>query len=102
MIYSLSYLNTNLTLPSYCLGYGLHDQGFKFQQGLGAFLFMTVSRLAQGPTQPPIQWIRGAVSLGVKQSGHEAGHSPLSSAKFKNAWSYTSTPPVCLHGMVLS
>jgi hypothetical protein len=43
----------------------------------------------------------GALSLGVKQLGHEADHSPPSSAKV-NAWSYTSTPPICLHGMVLS
>jgi hypothetical protein len=28
---------------------------------------------------------------GIKQLGHE-DHSPLSSAKVKNAWSYTSTP----------
>jgi len=30
---------------------------------------------------------------------HEADHSPPSSAKVKNAWSYTS--PICLYGMVL-
>jgi len=34
--------------------------------------------------------------------GHEADHSPPSSAKVKNAWSYTSTPLICLHSMVLS
>jgi hypothetical protein len=31
----------------------------------------------------------------------EADHSPPSSAEVKNAWSYTSTPPVRLHGVVL-
>jgi len=40
--------------------------------------------------------------LGLKQLGCEADHSPPSSAEVKNAWSYTSTLPVCLHGMVLS
>jgi len=45
---------------------------------------------------------RGALSLGVKQLGHEADHSPPSSAEVKNAWSYTSTQPICLHGVVLS
>jgi hypothetical protein len=54
-----------------------------------------------GPTQPPIQWVAGAPSLEVKWPGHEAGHSPQSSAEVKNAWSYTSTPPVRLHGVVL-
>jgi hypothetical protein len=33
-----------------------------------------------GPTQPPIQWIPGALSLGVKRPGREAYHSPPSSA----------------------
>jgi hypothetical protein len=30
----------------------------------GAFLFSIISRLALGPTQPPIQWIMRAVSQG--------------------------------------
>jgi len=37
----------------------------------------------------------------VKQPGHEVDHSPPSNAKVKNVWSYTSAPPVSLHGMVL-
>jgi hypothetical protein len=44
------------------------------------------------PTQPPIQWVREALSLRVKQSGREADHSPPSSADVNNAWSYTFTP----------
>jgi hypothetical protein len=36
-----------------------------------------------GPTQPPIQWIQGALSLGVKRPGREADHSPPSSAEVK-------------------
>jgi len=43
-----------------------------------------------------------APSLGVKRSGCEADHSHPSSAKLKNAWSCTSTPPTRLHGVVLS
>jgi hypothetical protein len=34
----------------------------------------------------------GGISLGVKQPGREADHSPPFSAEVKNAWSYTSTP----------
>jgi hypothetical protein len=37
-------------LSGIALGYRLDDQGFKCQQGLGIFLFFTVSRLALGPT----------------------------------------------------
>jgi hypothetical protein len=71
-------------------------------RGLGIFLLTTASRMALGPTQPPIQWVPGALSLGVKRPGREADHLPPSSAEVKNAWSYTSIPPMCLHGVVLS
>jgi hypothetical protein len=70
-------------------------------RGLG-ILFITASRTALGPTQPPIQWVPGALSLGVKQPGRQADHSPPSSAEVKNAWSYTATTPICLHGVVIS
>jgi hypothetical protein len=59
------------------------------------------SRPALGPTQPPIQLIPAAVSLGVKRLGREADHSPPSSTEVKNAWSYTSTLPIRLHGVML-
>jgi hypothetical protein len=47
------------------LGYGLDDQGFDSRQGLGFFISTTASRSALDPTQPPIQWVPGAVSLGA-------------------------------------
>jgi hypothetical protein len=78
------------------------DLGFDSRRGLGTFVFTTVSRTSLGPTQPPIQWVPGALSLGVKRLGREADQSPPSSAKVKNAWSYTSTPPTRFHGVVLS
>jgi hypothetical protein len=76
--------------------------GFDSRRGLGIFLFTTVSRTALGPTQPPVQWIPAALSLGVKQPGREADHSPPSSAEVKNECSYTSTPSIRLHAVVLS
>jgi hypothetical protein len=60
-------------------------EGFESRQGLGIFLFATVYRPALEPTQPPIQWVPGALSLGVKRPGRESDHSPLSSAEAKNA-----------------
>jgi hypothetical protein len=63
-----------------------------WRRGLGIFLFTTVSGTALGPTQLPIQWVPGAVSLGVKRLGREASYSPPSSDEVKNAWSYTLTP----------
>jgi hypothetical protein len=64
-------------------------------------LFTTVSRPALGPTQPPIQWVPGALSLGAKRPGREADHSSQFSAEFKNAWRDTSSPAILLHGAVL-
>jgi hypothetical protein len=74
--------------------YGLDDRGYRvrFPTGAGIFLFTTTSRPAPGPTQPPIQWVPGALSLGVKRQGREADHSPPSSAEVKSTWSYNSTP----------
>jgi hypothetical protein len=76
--------------------------GFDSRLGLGIFLLTTASGTALRPTQPPIQWVPGTLSLGVKRPGLEADHSPPSSAEVKNAWSYTFTPPIRLHGVVLS
>jgi hypothetical protein len=47
-------------------------------------LFTTASRTALEPTQPPMQWVPGALSLGVKRQGREADHSPPSSAEVKD------------------
>jgi hypothetical protein len=47
-------------------------------------LFFTASRPALGPTQPPVQWVLGAISPGVKRTGRETDHPPTSTAEFKN------------------
>jgi hypothetical protein len=57
------------------VGYGLDNQGFKSRQGLGIFLFTTASRPALESSQPSVQWLRGALSLGGKAAGREADHS---------------------------
>jgi hypothetical protein len=43
--------------------------------------------------KPPIQWVTGALSLGVKRPVREADHSPPPSAEVKKMWICTSTPP---------
>jgi hypothetical protein len=67
------------------LGYGLEIGvlGFYSRWGLEIFLFTTASRTALEPTQPPIQWVPRALSLGVKEKGREADHSPPSSTEVK-------------------
>jgi hypothetical protein len=64
-------------------GWTIGVLGFDSQQGLGIFLFTAASRVVLGPTQPPIQGVSGALSLGVKRPGRETDHSPPSSAKVK-------------------
>jgi hypothetical protein len=63
-------------------GWTIGVLGFDSQQGLGIF-FTTASRTVLRPTQPPIQWVPEALSLGVKRQGREADHSPPSSAEVK-------------------
>jgi hypothetical protein len=44
----------------------------------------------------------GAPFLGAKRPGRETNHSPLLAPRSKNEWNYTTTPPIRLHGVVLS
>jgi hypothetical protein len=57
------------------------------------FLLSTSPRLVLKPIQPPIQWVLGALTMGVKQPERLADHSPPTSAEVKNTWIHTSTPP---------
>jgi hypothetical protein len=82
------------------MDYGLDDRGFESRWGLGIFILTTASRPDLGPAQSPIQWVPGAVSLGVKRPGREADHLSPSSAEAKNEWSYKSTPPIRLHDVM--
>jgi hypothetical protein len=52
--------------------------------GAGNF-FTTASRPALGSTLPPIQWVPGALSVGIKRPGRECDHSPPSSDEVGNA-----------------
>jgi hypothetical protein len=64
-------------------GWTIGVLGFDSRRGLGIFLFTTASRMALGPTQPPIQGVQGDLSLGEKRPGREADHSPPSIAEVK-------------------
>jgi hypothetical protein len=82
--------------------YGLDDGGSIPGRVLGLF---------PSPPRPGRFWglpsllsngYLGFFSQWVKRSGLEADYSPPSSFEVKNAWSYTSAPPVRLLGVVLS
>jgi hypothetical protein len=49
------------------------------------FFSSSVFRLALGPTQPPVKWVPGVLSPGVKaRPGRDADHSPPSSAEVED------------------
>jgi hypothetical protein len=54
-----------------------------------------------GATQPPVQWVPGTLSPGVKRQGPETDRSPPASADVKKMWIYTSTPH-SIYGVVLN
>jgi hypothetical protein len=68
-----------------------HNSGFDSWHGQEIFLFSIVSRPALRPTQPPMQWLLGALSLGIKQQRREADHSPPSITEVKNSTAITFT-----------
>jgi hypothetical protein len=69
--------------------YRLDNRGVGVRVPVGSRIFSTSSR----PVLGSIQWVPGALSLGVKRPGREADHLPPASAEVKKMWIYTSTPP---------
>jgi hypothetical protein len=56
--------------------------------------------LILGPTQPPNQWVPGVLSPGVKRGrGVMLTTHPHLVRRLSMSRSYTSSPPMCLHGM---
>jgi hypothetical protein len=66
------------------------------------FIFAKASRPSLGPTQPPIQWVPGALSLEIKRPGPEADHSPPSNVEVKECVELYLHSTIRLHGVVLS
>jgi hypothetical protein len=75
------------------MGLTTEASGFYSQQGYEIVIFSTASRLALWPIQSPIQWVLEPYSPGIQRPGCEADLLLRSSAKVKNAWSYTSVFP---------
>jgi hypothetical protein len=67
--------------------YVLDDRaiGVRSPRGQRIFPQTSVSRPALGPTQPPVQWVPGVLSPGVKaRTGRDDDHSPPYSAEVRN------------------
>ena len=71
---------------------GAWPSGFRIPAEVKRFPFSKTVHTGLGPIQPPSQWLSEFTRL-----GHEADHSPPTSAEVKNQWSYTSTSPIRLH-----
>jgi hypothetical protein len=64
--------------------YGLDDRAIGVRSLAGAKDFSS-NLCDQRPTQPPVQWVPGVLSPGVKaRPGRDADHSPPSSAEVEN------------------
>jgi hypothetical protein len=61
-------------------GYGMNGRGSISEISL----FSTASRPVLGPTQPPIQWVSGALSPAVRQPVPEVDDSPIPCAEVRN------------------
>jgi hypothetical protein len=64
--------------------YRLYDRAIEVQYPAEAkriFPLASLSRQALGPTQPPVQWVLGALPPGLKRLGRDTDHSPPSSAE---------------------
>jgi hypothetical protein len=84
------------TPSSYPMGTEMHVQGSVPYKG-NICLFSTVSSCLWGP---PILLSNGHCGP-FPWGGHEAGHSPPSSAEVKKSGAVTSSP-ICLHGILLN
>jgi hypothetical protein len=79
----------NFTSPkcSWCSDYNWLDN---YSSPSIGYRFFCLNRL-WGPTQPPIQWVPGALTLVVKRFKCEVDCSPPSSVEGTNDYSYTGT-----------
>jgi hypothetical protein len=83
-------------------GYRLKDKDVRVRVSVGSRILFSMSfRPAQGPIQPPIQWVPRALSPRVKWPVREADHSLPTSVEVKKTWICTSTP-ILLNGVVLN
>jgi hypothetical protein len=85
-------------------GCGLDGRGVEVRVPLGANVlsFPRRSRQVLGPTQPPVQWIAGALSPGVNRPGREADHS-TPTPRSRICESIHPLPHTCnLHGVAFN
>jgi len=82
-------------------GHGSEDPQFESPQQQESALFSNTILSALGATHPPIQEVTVSLPDGTAHGwgggGGEVDQSPTYSAKVKNEWTCTSTPPMYLY-----
>jgi hypothetical protein len=91
-------LSQHLSAVGIATVYGLDDGEVRLRVPVGSRIFSSPQR----PTQPPMQWVPGALPPVVKRPERQADNSPPTSAEVKETWINTSSPPTRLHGVMLN
>jgi hypothetical protein len=73
--------------------YRLDDRG-SIPGGKGFFALTSVSKPAPRPTQTPIQWVPGVLSMGIERPGRDTDDSPHLVPRSGVSRTYISTPLV--------
>jgi hypothetical protein len=68
--------------------------GVRFPARARDFSLLHSVQTGYEPKKPPIQWVAGPLSRGVKRPWREADHSPPSSIKVKNSGAIPPLPYV--------
>jgi hypothetical protein len=80
-------------------GYELDGRGSI--PGRGKYIFSIASRPLLRPIHPPIQWVPGDLSSGVKRLGRQANNSPPPSSEVKNGRAIPPLPQYVLMAQCL-
>jgi hypothetical protein len=83
-------LGTCVRIPIEWLRYGVDYQGIvvRYTAGGEIFLFSHLQNWFMGPTHPPVWYVPGGLSWGLKHRGPEVDRTLLSSAEVKSVWRF--------------
>jgi hypothetical protein len=95
------YIRLEFELSRIMSVYGLDDRAIEIRSPERRMIFpLTVCRPALGPTQPPVQWVPGVLSPGVKRGrGVNLTTHPHLVPRSRMSKSYISSPSKRLHGV---